>query len=330
MGDNERGEHIRGYYEILYKKRLDNLLGIENFLTENVVSSEWVGRRKLTELEKNSLENEITMEELEKSLEESNFHSTSCWDGISFKVIRKYWNVLNVVMLKMARETFVRGELIETFKLGLIKLIPKKGDARKVSEWRPITLLSCGYKIISGLVSNRLEKFLMKIIGRAQKGFLKQKNIHSCTLNILGNIAESWERREEVEVLCVDFSKAFDSIEHEVIRSSLKFFNFGDNMVNMVMTILTDRKARVILDGSYSETLQIQRGTPQGDRASPFIFIIVMEILLIKLVSKDGEGINGPNYIHEWLNGIDIESTTAEAYADDLTIIFKMCQEGVV
>jgi hypothetical protein len=157
-GENERGEHIRGYYERLYKRRLDNLLGIENFLTENVVSSEWVRNRKLTELEKNSLENEITMEELEKSLEDSNFHSTSGWDGISFKVIRKYWTVLKDVMLKMARETFVRGELIESFKLGLIKLIPKKGDARKVSEWRPITLLCCGYKIISGIVSNRLEK----------------------------------------------------------------------------------------------------------------------------------------------------------------------------
>jgi hypothetical protein len=227
-------------------------------------------------------------------------------------------------MLKMARETFARGELIDTFKLGLIKLIPKKGDARKVSDWRPITLLSCGYKIISGLVSNRLEKYLMKIIGRAQKGFLKQKNIHSCTLNIMGNIAESWERGEEVGVLCVDFSKAFDSIEHGVIRSSLKFFNFGDNMTNMVMTILKDRKARVILDGAYSATLQIQRGTPQGDRASPFIFIIVMEILLIKIVAKDGDGINGPNYIRDCLDGIDIESTTAEAYADDLTKIFKM------
>ncbi len=130
-------------------------------------------------------------------------------------------------------------------------------------------------------------------------------------------------------MLCVDFSKAFDSIEHNVIRSSLTFFNFGDNIMNMVMTILKDRKARVILDGSYSDTLQIQRGTPQGDRASPFIFIIVMEILLIKLVYKDGGGINSLNYISDWLNGIDIESTTAEVYADDLTIIFKMCQEGV-
>jgi hypothetical protein len=92
--ENDRGEHIRGYYETVYKKRLDNLLSIESFLTENVVQSDWVARRRLDEVEKESLENEITMEELTKSLEESNFHSTSGWDGISFKVIRKYWNVV--------------------------------------------------------------------------------------------------------------------------------------------------------------------------------------------------------------------------------------------
>jgi hypothetical protein len=61
-------------------------------------------------------------------------------------------------MLRMINETFREGELMNSFKLGLIKLIPKKGDARKVSDWRPITLLCCGYKLISGVVANRLEK----------------------------------------------------------------------------------------------------------------------------------------------------------------------------
>jgi hypothetical protein len=76
-------------------------------------------------------------------------------------------------MLRMANEMFEQRELSENFKLGLIKLIRKKGDAHKVEDWRPITLLNCGYKIISGVVAKRLEKYLPKIIGRAQKGFLK-------------------------------------------------------------------------------------------------------------------------------------------------------------
>jgi hypothetical protein len=69
-------------------------------------------------------------------------------------------------MLKMIQETFERGELMQTFKLGLIKIIPKKGNPERIGDWRPITLLCSGYKLISGIVAKRLEKFLMKIIGR--------------------------------------------------------------------------------------------------------------------------------------------------------------------
>jgi hypothetical protein len=232
-------------------------------------------------------------------------------------------------MLRMVNETFRSGELPETFKLGLLKVIPKKGDAKKIGDWRPITLLCCGYKIVSGVVATRLEKYLMKIIGRAQKGFLKLKNIHTCTANVINCISQSWASSEPTGIMCVDFSKAFDSIEHVAIDECLKFFNFGEYMRGMVKTILNDRKARIILDCGYSDTFGIKRGTPQGDRASPFIFIICMEILLIKILLMQGEGIDCCNFILEKIRNIDIESVTAEAYADDLTVIFKMSNNSV-
>ncbi len=67
-----------------------------------------------------------------------------------------------------------------------------------------------------------------KMIGRAQKGFVCTKNISTVTMNIVDRISESWRERESMGVLCIDFVKAFDSIEHEFIRKVLKFFNFGE------------------------------------------------------------------------------------------------------
>jgi hypothetical protein len=188
----ERGEHIRKYYEGLYKKKLDRLIEIEDFLTNECMGEEWVRKRRLTDDERDSLEGGVTLLELEESLNNSNMDSTSGWDGISFKVIKKYWAWLGPIMLKMTNDTF------------------------------------------------------------AQKGFMKNKSIHSCSLNIMSTIAEAWGAREEVGVLCVDFSKAFDSIEHDAIRNCLKFFNIGNVMVGMVMTILNDRKARIVLDSFFS------------------------------------------------------------------------------
>jgi hypothetical protein len=169
----------------------------------------------------------------------------------------------------------------------------------------------------------------MKIMGRAQKGFLKHKLIHTCAANIITCIAQSWEEGEECGIMCVDFKKAFDSVEHDAIKNKLRFFNFGEKLVGMVGTLLYRRTARIILEEGYSTTFCIARGTPQGDRSSPYIFIICMEILLIKVLSMDGRGIDSCEFIRRKLAGLDIESMTAEAYTDDLTIIFKMSEQGV-
>jgi hypothetical protein len=113
-------------------------------------------------------------------------------------------------------------------------------------------------------------------------------------------------------------------VEHAAIKMILEFFNFGDVMVGMVMTLLNGRVSRVIVEDGYSDTVKIARGTPQGDRASPYIFIIVIEILLIKLRGMEGHGVECCDFIKRKIEGMDIEPLNAEAYADDLTVIFKM------
>ena len=101
-------------------------------------------------------------------------------------------------------------------------------------------------------------------------------------------------------------------------------------MVRMVMTLLKNRDARVMIEEGLTGTFRIERGTPQGDRASPYIFIICIEVLLIKIKCKCGNGIDNCNFINEWVsqNGLEKEGT-AEGFADDLTLMFKFTQVEV-
>ncbi len=92
--------------------------------------------------------------------------------------------------------------------------------------------------------------------------------------NVLDGISSSWEESEKMGVLMVDFIKAFDSVEHNFIKKSMEFFNIGPVLVGMVMTLLTERKACISLRDRYTGTFNIERGTPQGDRSSPYIFVI--------------------------------------------------------
>ena len=97
----------------------------------------------------------------------------------------------------------------------------------------------------------------------------------------------------------------------------------------MVSTILRDRTARVKVEEGLSESFNIERSTPQRDRASPYIFILCIEILLIKLVHLGGRGIEICRFMQDMANLSSFEPGVAEAYADDLTVMFKLSVENV-
>jgi hypothetical protein len=132
--DKERGQYIASFYSDIYKKQMDNLIKIEDFLGREYGEIDWIQGRKLSEDERADFEGVVTMEEVKSALDGSNFESSSGWDGVTFRAIQKFWGILCEPMLKMIQETFSEKELMDTFKMGLIKLIPKKGNASKVGD----------------------------------------------------------------------------------------------------------------------------------------------------------------------------------------------------
>jgi hypothetical protein len=97
--DQQRGDYIKTFYENLYRKRLDVLLSVEDFLGNETAGADWVRNRKLSDAEKNELEGLVTLDELQKAFDESNFNSSSGWDGMSYRVIGKFWGFLRDPML---------------------------------------------------------------------------------------------------------------------------------------------------------------------------------------------------------------------------------------
>ena len=83
-------------------------------------------------------------------------------------------------------------------------------------------------------------------------------------------------------LLLIDFKKAFDSIDHNYIYDTLRILNFGEDIISWMKLFLTERIAHILLGGHLTLKILLEQGVPQGDIISPFIFIIAVEILLIK------------------------------------------------
>jgi hypothetical protein len=172
----ERGEYITNFYEELYKnpvnvpENFDNC--VENFLG-NLVNHPAIVDSKLTEAERTRLEADFSVEELDAAMETCNQRSAPGLDGFNNKVIKKFWTFFRQPLLEYANECVKNGKLTETFRTALIKLIPKKGDVTQIKNWRPISLLSCFYKLISKAVNNRLELVIDKLTSIDQKAYSK-------------------------------------------------------------------------------------------------------------------------------------------------------------
>ena len=118
----------------------------------------------------------FTAEELDESAHQGN-RSASGMDGLSNCFIKKYWHYLRTPLYKYANYCLENKALSHSFSTASIKLIPKKGDTTKIKNWRPISLLSCLYKVLSRALNNRLKKIRGYVFSRGQKGFTSDRYI---------------------------------------------------------------------------------------------------------------------------------------------------------
>ncbi len=142
---------------------------ISAFLGERIISHPVVQNSKLSENEFQSLDRPLTVEELDASVAKRNVRSAPGIDGLNNLFIKKYWDYLRVPLLNYANCCFDLGKLTTNFRLAAIKLIPKKGPNDQIKNWRPISLLSNMYKIVSRAINARLNVIVNRVLTCAKR-----------------------------------------------------------------------------------------------------------------------------------------------------------------
>ena len=201
---------------------------------------------------------------------------------------------------------------------GIITLIPKKGrDSRYLRHLRPITLLNTCYKLIEKCLANRLKPLLQSLIHEDQKGFLANRRISSnirCILDIMEYVNNTdTSVNDDYVILSLDYEKCFDRVEIPALLGALKYFNFRDKFINFTKTIYNGAKSCVTNNGYCSSFFEVTRSIKQGGPCSSYFFLLVAEILAIRL--RSNERIQG-------INIGDFKKLFGQ-YADDMDIYCK-------
>ena len=167
-------------------------------------------------------------------------------DGFPAEFFKIFWKKIKFFVLKAYKYAYNKGEMSTSLRHCLITCIPKGNKPRiHLKNWRPISLLSCVYKIISSAVANRLKKVLDKLISKTQTGFVSGRYIGE-NIRLIYDLLHYTEK-ENIPglIMLVDFEKAFDSVSWSFIYRVLDFLNFGNNFKKWIKLFNTNIVASV-------------------------------------------------------------------------------------
>ena len=299
-------DEIGAFYKKLYSTSFD-----EDRSTEIDVFIQETEIPKLTTEQKEEIDNPVTKQECFDTLKTMQPNKSPGLDGLPSEFYRVFWVDISDLLMEVYNYSFTQGKLSISQRRSIISLLPKKDrDLLKIKNYRPITLLTVDYKIIAKCIATRIKGVLKSLVHPDQSGFIQGRHIGDNIRTIIDIINHTANKKIPGAILLLDIEKAFDSLERLFMEKCLKAYNFGNNIIQWISTFYKDRSSQVLNFGHMTDSFNLERGVFQGCPLSPYIFILAIEVLALRI--RQGRDIKG-------IRVGEIEKKIS-LFADDATI----------
>ena len=203
------------------------------------------------------------------------------FDSIDCSVVKKVIHVICKPLCNIFNSCIEQGVVPVDLKIAKIIPIHKKGPKDIFSNYRPISLLPLFSKIFEKCIYTRLHGFLDKhsILYNKQFGFRARYSTDHALLDFLIQVSKAIENKEIIVGIFLDFKKAFDSINHDILLSKLYYYGIRGVTLQLFRSYLNDRKQFTVFNSKNSSLQLVSCGIPQGSIIGPLLFLIYINDL---------------------------------------------------
>ena len=171
-----------------------------------------VSFKALTILQSERLVEPFKEEEITKAVWACGSDKSPGPDGLNFCFIKHFWKDLKPDFLRFFSEFYVNAAIPKGINSSFIALIPKTKDPQLITDFRPISLIGCVYKIIAKVLANRLSKVMNHLIDERQSAFVKGRQLLHSVLIANEVVEEARRGKRPCLLFKADFEKAYDSV----------------------------------------------------------------------------------------------------------------------
>lgn len=196
-------------------------------------------------------------------------------DNLHSVLFKRCAGVLAYPLSLLFGQAYHGGGLPDIWKSANVVPVHKSGDRRDVRNYRPISMTCIPSKIFERLITHSLLIHCLDKIDSRQHGFLPGRSCLTQLVSIFDDLIVTDNKKLTSDLIYFDFSKAFDSCNHDLILDKLKHqFNVNGEMLSFICNYLRDRTQRVSVGGKFSSTLAVLSGVPQGSILGPLLFVL--------------------------------------------------------
>lgn len=225
-------------------------------------------------------------------------------DGIPAYFIKMAADVIAVPLSILCNFSFSIGVFPECMKSAKVVPLFKSGSRCDLTNYRPISLLSCLSKVIEKLIHVRFINYLTRhsLLNPKQYGFRQGLSTNHALLDVVTTAYNNIDEKLYSSLVFVDYAKAFDTVCHKTLLDKLDHYGIRGPALHLVSSYLNCRTQNVSIDGLLSSPQNITYGVPQGSILGPLLFLI---------------------YVNDIHNIDKCSNNSIVQYADDTCLIVK-------